>query len=129
MKRFLAFILLLVYFTSATGAVISTHYCGGKISSVTVKNTNKEKCKICKAKEEKKKGCCKTEHKILKVDDTHKSVDLSYKFTVSDYINTPSYYFQNEVSTVNDIKVLRAANTSPPLRKVPVYLYNCVFRI
>jgi hypothetical protein len=127
MKRFLVAILAVLYFTISTGMVMNIHYCMGKVRSVNVNLMAKNMCGCGKTKETK--SCCKTEHKVLKVEDNHKASYAFYDFSepIAD-LPVNKYVVNTPLSSVNNVL---AYNThSPPLlSQQPIYLLNCVFRI
>src|ERR687890_814593 len=67
MKRFLASILLLIYFCVSTGFVVSMHYCMNKFDSVQVGAADSEKCGKCGMHTEDSDGCCRDEVKVVKL--------------------------------------------------------------
>jgi len=126
MKRFTVAILALIYFTVSTGMVVNIHYCMGKVSSVNVDVLVKNLC-ACGKKETK--GCCKTEHKLIKLEDNHKAsfTDVVFQSPVQ-IIEHPYNLINAPLISVNDKMV--PDNHSPPLlSKQDTYLLNCVFRI
>lgn len=66
MKKTGIIALILLYTIAMVGINFSVHYCGKRISSVSV--TGKKKC-CCKT--EKKDSCCTTKYIKAKVNDTH----------------------------------------------------------
>lgn len=125
MKRIIAFILALVYITSTSGAVITTHYCAGKIKSVSVELS----IKSCACKAEEPKGCCKTEQKLVKLNDTHKASNVAFNFGLDEYIVPSEHHLTNDIPLVFSNINLQQGNSSPPLLPVAIYIYNCSFLI
>jgi CDGSH-type Zn-finger protein len=126
MKRFTVAILAIIYFTISTGMVINMHYCMGKLRSVNVDVLAKN---LCGCGKKETKGCCKTEHKLVKLEDNHKA-------SVADFIfQSPVCILQNTYSLINtpliNVNEQTAYNNhSPPLlSQQDTYLRNCVFRI
>lgn len=76
MKKILAILFSIFYFGFSSGAAFSIHYCMKELVSVSQKAD--DICAKCGVKE--KKGCCKTEIKIVKVDDSQKSDYLNVDF-------------------------------------------------
>jgi CDGSH-type Zn-finger protein len=126
MKRFTVAILALLYFTISTGMVVNIHYCMGKVSSVNVDVLAKNLC-ACGKKESK--GCCKTEHKLIKLEDNHKASFADVVFNVPVLEIEPSYNLINpQLISLTDKTAFN--NHSPPiLYQQDIYLQNCVFRI
>ncbi len=126
MKRFTVAILAIIYFTISTGMVINMHYCMGKLRSVNVDVLAKN---LCGCGKKESKGCCKTEHKLVKLEDNHKA-------SVADFtLQQPVCLLQDAYSLINTPLInanCQAAynNHSPPLlSQQDCYLRNCVFRI
>lgn len=130
MKRLLTSILALIYFTISSGLVMSVHYCMGKISNVQVNQVADEHC-ICgmSKKETSSRGCCKTEYKMVKLEDVHKASNAAYDIQTPvaivsrqlSLLEIPVFHFSNKVYT--DI------HGPPLLSEQYTYLLNCVFRI
>lgn len=128
MKKLLASILLLVYFTVSTGFVVSVHYCMNKVDSVELGDSSSEECGKCGMHIEDSGGCCKDDVKMVKMQ-----VDQSLAKTI-----TPGFSLQLPVKTLNEdfsvAIVNKASNTyplahGPPLSAQDTYLLNCVFRL
>lgn len=126
MKRSAVAILALLYFTISTGMVVNIHYCMGKVSSVNVDVLAKNLC-ACGKKETK--GCCKTEHKLIKLEDNHKAsfADVVFNVPVHEIQIAYNLFVQPDFALSNQAAY---NNHSPPiLSKQDSYLQNCVFRI
>jgi hypothetical protein len=72
MKRSAVAILAIIYFAISSGVVVNIHYCMGKMSSVKLQAWTPSSCG-CGKKMESKKGCCKTELKVVKIEDAQKA--------------------------------------------------------
>lgn len=130
MKRVLVFIMALLYFTVSSGLAMSVHYCMGEISSVEVNHNSNDPC-ICGMSKQQtaKKGCCRTEFTMIKLDDTHKASSVIYE------IQSPEMILPRPISLI-DVPVIPAAEPEyadvqgpPLLSEQDTYLFNCVFRI
>src|SRR6266516_5502726 len=83
MKKFLVFILSLVYLTGSTGATVHMHYCMGKLIGWSLQHDSKKKdqCRKCGMKNStNKKGCCKDEQKHIQIEKDQKGSALQYNF-------------------------------------------------
>jgi hypothetical protein len=126
MKKFTIGILAILYFTMTSGIVLNIHYCRGKISSVKVDVLAKD---LCACKKKKDKGCCKTDNKLVKLEDTHKAAVTQFIVEAPVAIVTSSYNIQNTsfVDLKND---LAYNNHSPPdILSADKCILHCVFRI
>ena len=129
MKKLLASILLMIYFTVNTGFVVSMHYCMDKIDSVQIGAVENEKCNKCGMHTEDSDGCCRDEVKVLKLqqDPLVAKVLLPIvaqtpvELPLSMHLIAPFYNFQ----LADDYDYFR-----PPLiSEQDTYLSNCVFRL
>ncbi|MES2329079.1 MAG: hypothetical protein V4539_05710 [Bacteroidota bacterium] len=128
MKRSVVAILAVIYFAISSGVVVNIHYCMGKISSAKLQAWTPSTCG-CGKKMESKKGCCKTELKVVKIEDAQKA-------TYADFIIhapvTPLVAELNLLQTpfYNAQRLILPKEHSPPiLSGQETYLRNCVFRI
>jgi len=128
MKKLLASILLLVYFTVSTGFVVSVHYCMNKVDSVEFGDSSSEKCGKCGMHIQSSDGCCKDDVKLVKMQ-----VDQSFaKIAVPDFSldlavpQAQEFYF---VSYHRSPEEKHPLANGPPLSKQDTYLQNCVFRL
>jgi hypothetical protein len=89
MKKFLVFILALLYIGSSTGATIHMHYCMGKLVNMGLNSESTKTCPKCPSKEKSSscsKECCKDVHKTVKLEKDQKLADVGLKL-----IDGPSY--------------------------------------
>ncbi len=128
MKRSAIAILAIIYLTISSGVVVNIHYCMGRMSSVKLQAWAPNTC-ACGKKMESKKGCCKTELKVVKLEDAQKAsyADFAIHTPVTPLVTefnlllAPSYNVQD---------LITPHEHSPPLlSQQDTYLRNCVFRI
>lgn len=128
MKKFSIAILAVIYFTISCGIVFNVHYCMGKLSAVKVDLLAKNLCG-CGSEDGKEKKCCKTEHKLVKLEDNHKASFADYVFQapVADIARLNNFL---QATILPEIDTNDFHNHSPPLLiQEDTYLLNCVFRI
>ena len=130
MKRGIAIILLFIYGYTSVGATIHIHYCMDEYAGWSIWHSDKDsKCDKCGMQEEKG-GCCKDEHKVLKIDadqnqvkvkapENQKAFELIFNDHYFGYLFTPS---------AGDI-VRPQINAPPTKSDVPIYILHRVFRI
>lgn len=126
MKKILAILFSIFYFGFSSGAVFSVHYCMEEFVSVSQKVH--DICSKCGVKSTKK-DCCKTEIKIVKVDDSQKSDFLKIDFLrqISEY-QEHSYFFVDK--SFSAAKFTQIQINGPPEKKsVPIFINHCNFRI
>lgn len=129
MKKAVAAILLLIYFTVSSGFAVSLHYCMDKIASVQIGADESDKCGTCGMKSNKANSCCKDEVKLYKLQQDSLNATyavVQFMWTPVDttnftYFNLLSYKFLNDHDYY--------AHGPPILSKQDIYLRNCVFRI
>ncbi|MEO8174014.1 MAG: hypothetical protein ABI581_13055 [Sediminibacterium sp.] len=128
MKRSAVAILAIIYFAISTGVVVNIHYCMGKMSSVKLQAWVPSSCG-CGKKMESKKGCCKTELKVVKIEDAQKVTyaDLVILMPVTPLVTELSLL---QTPFYNAQPLTLPKEHSPPIMSgQDTYLRNCVFRI
>ena len=130
MKRLLTSIIAIVYFVISSGLVMSIHYCMGKISSVDLTHSKAETC-ICgmPLKETSNKGCCKTEIKMVKLEDNHKAAYAHYDFQTPVILLPKTISLFEATDLFESAKLYADIHGPPLLSEQDTYLFNCVFRI
>jgi hypothetical protein len=68
-KKATIVILALLYLGLTTGVVKNLHYCMGELSNVDYGYDKHQACEKCGMTE--KDGCCNTEFKVVKLEDSH----------------------------------------------------------
>lgn len=128
MKIFAIIFLLGAYSLSTFGVSLKGFYCCGKLSSVSVSLTNEGKDKCDKGNNEK--GCCKTKYQFFKVKDNHfataeLTVPVKCSTEVISFNTIPSAiaFVSHKVETIN------SSNSPPLLQGIPLFIFNCAFRV
>lgn len=129
MKKLIVILLLFVYGITSAGATIHLHYCMDKYAGWSMWHSDKEKCGKC-GMTEMKGGCCKDEHKQLKLstDQNHKLPHpvLLQQFFVPVLLTSNFIY---NFSQQHKIAVQYPKNNAPPNQSRLIYMSNCVFLI
>jgi hypothetical protein len=129
MKRLVVSILLLVYFTVSTGFVVNLHYCMDKINSIEFGSAKEDKCGKCGMPVKDKKGCCREEAKVIKLQqDVVAAHFVQFNFVAATAILPPSPIFIEPVQLA-EVFPTNQAHAPPLISKQYTYLLNCVFRI
>lgn len=125
MKKILAILFSVFYFGFSSGAVFSIHYCMEELVSVSRKID--DMCGKCGVKT--KKDCCKTEIKIVKVDDSKTSSLLTIGFVTCipepqkrQFFLLDKIFWRSKLTTVQN-------NGPPDQSSVPIFIQHCNFRI
>lgn len=128
MKKIAIVLLICVHTLSSFGVGVRQFYCCGKLKTTTISfiQETKEKC----SKGDEKSGCCKTKFKSLKLTDNQIAADTisnPTKHFTNLHLFTPSF----EVTALgNELLDISNASHAPPANHgIPVYLFNCTFRI
>ncbi|WP_228412455.1 HYC_CC_PP family protein [Chryseobacterium sp. G0240] len=126
MKKILAIVFSIFYFGFSSGAAFSVHYCMQEFVSVSQKTS--DICGKCGVKD--KKGCCKTEIKVVKVDDSQRSDLLTIDFLsqISEIPVTPLFFFVDRSFSASKFTRIQI-NAPPEYSPVPIYINHCNFRI
>jgi hypothetical protein len=126
-KKGLIFILAIIYITLTSGIVVNIHYCMGRVAGVTYGAEVEHLCDKCGM--ESKKGCCGTEHKLVRADSDHMyATSISAPLTFAAVVPKvfPDYNFAITFSR----KHYNTQYHSPPdFRTNNLAVYNSVFRI
>lgn len=130
MKKIIASISFLCYFTVTCGVVINSHYCMKRLASVHLFETSADVCEGCGMDTHESNGCCRDEVKVLKlVQDQNKLPVVSYEIPALEITAaTPSDFIVASVKNTDEQRHFH--NHSPPLlSKQDTYLQNNVFKI
>lgn len=87
------------------------------------------KCGKCGMTEKNKKGCCKDEHKQIKIEKAQQKVNIDYSYSFAFSTAIPTSYPNYPFAVTSIIKSLPTANAPPPKHDVPIYILNCTYRI
>lgn len=133
MKKLITTILAIVYLGTFTGATVHIHYCMDKLAdwgwNQEEQNETCGNCGMEKSSNEDN-GCCKDEHKFIKNDFDHKTVQSSFQFiqvlataSLTSYDAIPATQFAS-VTEENPL-----SNAPPRSHKVAVYISKRTFLI
>lgn len=127
MKKLILAILSLIYLATASGVVIGTHYCMGRIADAKYAYSDDDQCSKCGM--DNKNGCCHTEFKIVKLTDDQQQAKAYSNFDQTAIAVV--HYSLSFLQPVQGVQVNHAIiHHSPPEGPdSPLYLSNSVFRI
>ncbi len=99
----------------------------GKLSSAKLAVLPAKKCGCGKSE---KRGCCKTESKLVKLEDAQKAAyaDFTIQAPAADVYVTAFNLLQAPLYNIQD-KLPSQIHAPPLLSAQDTYLQNCVFRI
>lgn len=128
MKKIVVILVLLVYSAATMGATVHLHYCMDKFAGWTLWHDEKDnECGNCGMKE-KKGGCCKDEHKQIKIEADHQksSVAKYIQLIAAPALVTP---FTTYIFKVTSLHYFTPLSNAPPHIPKRLHLLNCVFLI
>lgn len=132
MKKFIVFILAILYLGLSTGTTVHMHFCMGKLVGTSVfNNETSDLCSKCgMQKKASKNKCCKDENKIVKIEQDQKItiapdhlVDLSSIEIVQNNYILPTTFINSSIEEAP------LSNAPPFALNTPIFIRNCVFRI
>ena len=130
MRKGIIFILAILYITVTSGVPVNLHYCMGSLASVDYGYDNHDQCGKCGMKESaKKKGCCHTESKLVKVQDAHQWVKTQVQLIEAPVILPSQPLIPGMTLSVQNKLYHSYANAPPGKAQRPLYPPNNVFRI
>ena len=112
----------------ASGVVVNTHYCMGRIAAVDYGYTAISNCGTCGMEEQM--GCCHTEQKIVKLQDDHQLAKAGIDLMQAPVLTHVWDELNLQVSTLSIQHYFVSCPHDPPdQRNNAFYIYNNVFRI
>ena len=132
MKKVIIAILAIVYMGTATGATIHMHYCMGKLVSMGLLPGKDDQCDKCgmKKSEGKYNGCCKDEHKQIKIDKDQKTTETLVHTMQAIAVEMPAAFVEIPFNNFSSLTEKNPYGNAPPRSaSVALYVRNCVFLI
>lgn len=132
LKKLATILLLILYTTGTIGATVHMHYCMGKLVSWGITNTTKAACGKCGMKQKtEQKGCCKDEHKTIKVKAEHQKGDTTNVTAPLLYstLHTTQYTMYTQPSVPASITVTNYYHPPPQALHTRLYVLYGVFLI
>ena len=128
MKKVSLILLICIYSLATMGFSLKQFYCCGKLKSISISITQETNQKCSKGNE--KSGCCDNKYQFFKVKDNHITADqvsTPVNHFIDLYLYTSS--FQDITFATQKPTIAYRSNAPPLITSVPIYIYNCVFRI
>ncbi|SHM65670.1 hypothetical protein SAMN05444266_109372 [Chitinophaga jiangningensis] len=134
MKKLVALILALLYMGTSTGATLHMHYCMGKLITVNLWHSDKDKqvCSKCGDNQRPScaKKCCKDEHKTVKYDNDQHVTDSAMAAMQQLAVVTPVHFMGLQPVYITALVAEHPVSNAPPGNaKVPVHILHCTYRI
>ena len=129
MKRFIAFILAVLYLSISVGATIRLHYCMGELVNTTIFGGDSKTCPTCGMEEHSEKSnCCKNIKITIKSDKKLLAPQVAQGLENGFTIAAIQYPNQSELFLNSNIFSLTTFTHKPPLLSYPIYLHIQIFR-
>lgn len=130
MRRIVAIILLICYLIPCVGMSVNTHYCGGRVTSVSIISSKSNQCPC--GKRMMKKGCCKDKVTFVKLPQ-EQNIQKGFAYSFAKALNllfgkTFTYTSSFWPSIVADF-IPKWTDPPPGFHIRNIYLLNQVFRI
>lgn len=127
MKKFITFIVAILFLSTSSGATIRMHYCMGKLADWGLMYRDSTKCENCGMEESdtKDNGCCKDENKFVKNISEQKiteSVSINFTLTILDL--PLSLFSLSDIFYISSSEEYPISHAPPRNCKTPVYLLN-----
>jgi hypothetical protein len=128
MKKLFLFCFSLLFIAASSGASLNVHYCRGKVSAVSLSIFPPPSC-AC-GKKAPKKACCKTESKLVKMQDDARQPEFVNDHTLTQVVSLPFQERDVALPFVSNSPNPSYSFTDPPdAASVPLYLRHRVFRL
>ena len=127
MKKFITFIVAILFLCTSSGATIRMHYCMGKLADWGFMYRDSKTCENCGMEESdtKDNGCCKDENKFVKNISEQKiteSVSINFTLTILDL--PLSLFSLSDIFYISSSEEYPISHAPPRNCKTPVYLLN-----
>ena len=130
MKKTVVILLLLIYGTATMGATVHLHYCMDEFVGWSLFPNKDGTCGKCGMEEKDKEGCCKDEHRHLKlkVDQQKSNVPQFKTFITAPILFAPIVDFDIH-SYLNITENYPTCHAPPGMPKEGLHILHCVFLI
>ena len=129
MKRFFIAILSLLYICTSTGATVHMHYCMGKLIGLELDYSAKSGCSNCGMSTKAQEGCCDNKQIQVKVDKEQQVTYNNISLFNPQIAIAPEYPIIDGLLHNSAIIAHPSIHGPPLITHIPVYLFNCNFRI
>jgi hypothetical protein len=128
MKRFTILFMLFIYLLFNARVSYSMHFCGSKLISSEFFIERKD-C-VCSPTPEKKASHCCEDLKVESGTDEQQQSSYIFKLNIEKVLLSEIKFFVFELNYLNRTPfVQRIEDLSPSLYKVPLFIFNQIFRL
>lgn len=121
-KKIFQILFAIAYFFLTTGFTITSHFCSGELSNISVVRTSGDEDPCGCDANSCRDSCCKDQIQTVKLDDSHK---FEVKFNQNSFEFVVAIFHLECASPFNHISDfhfnLKTGDSSPP----SLYLHNC----
>ena len=130
LKKFIVLILSFLYLTASVGATVHLHFCMDKLIGWSLGSEERSACSKCGMHKDKSKGCCKDEHKQVKLQGEQKVTNFITTLLLSPVEVPIAQIEAYKLAAYSSVAITYPVSHAPPQRAfIPVYLSNRTFRI
>jgi hypothetical protein len=130
MKKLFITILAVFYLGVSSGATVHFHYCMGELINWGLEQDKSTDCSNCGMDKTKADGCCKEQHKEIKVDKSHQAFKTAFHFQQTIQAVLISHLHKNwEEALPISLIVEYPVTNGPPRPATPIFIKNCTYRI
>ena len=120
---------MLIYGSTTIGATIHLHYCMNDFVGWSLWHSDKDnECGKCGMKD-KKDGCCKDEHKQIKLKNEHQKSSIAQYFQLLDVPALINPLAEYSVKATGVSLTFPVSNAPSKIPKERLYVLHCVFLI
>lgn len=130
MKKFIITILAIAYLGTSTGAMVSIHFCRGKLANWTFGNDGSKTCGKCGMEKKSKAACCQYEHRFIKSTSDQKITESAFSQFHLAATALPVPCFEIKNVALPRITGKNPTGHAPPLHHgISIYMLTCDYRI
>jgi hypothetical protein len=127
MKKIVTITLLFIFAGSTMGIGITQFYCCGHLKSTSISFSKSDNSNSAK---NHAISCCKSTIKNLKLQDNYIGSDYIFSSVKSGAVAVLFTSCHNEKQSLNLMPhFLRQSLSPPPNQGVPIYIFDCVYRM
>lgn len=127
MKKVILFIVFFFYVLLSIGVNVKVHYCGKKITSITLLSHTTDNC--CCAKKKAAKSCCKTDAHYIQLKSDIVKKEVAFNFFVATVYSILHTFFNIDYSNLINQKHTIFCSAIPTKNSKQERIALNVFRI
>jgi hypothetical protein len=131
-KAFASILLAFLYLSMSSGFNLRAHYCMGQLAGIGIGYESPKKCGKCgmHLSDGHKGGCCKDEHRLVKLDTDQQVTPSDLPWFTSPPMVSPKHITEPfSASFFSELNQYPVNHDPPRIHAVALYLRDCVFLI